>query len=55
MQRQALPPPDPISWGAERADLTGPGKFFIQTRSQDQFLSWLIPKLPKAPSSSSDT
>ncbi|MBI4782999.1 MAG: TIGR00266 family protein [Oscillatoriophycideae cyanobacterium NC_groundwater_1537_Pr4_S-0.65um_50_18] len=37
------------------ADLTGPGKFFIQTRSQDQFLSWLIPKLPKAPSTSSNT
>jgi len=34
------------------ADLTGPGKFLIQTRSQDQFLSWLIPKLPQ-PSSSS--
>jgi uncharacterized protein (TIGR00266 family) len=34
------------------ADLTGPGKFLMQTRSQDQFLSWLIPKLPQ-PSSSS--
>ena len=34
-------------------DLTGPGKFLIQTRSQDQFLSWLIPKLPKSGSSSS--
>jgi uncharacterized protein (TIGR00266 family) len=34
------------------ADLTGPGKFLIQTRSQDQFLSWLIPKLPKTTSSS---
>ena len=33
-------------------DLTGPGKVLIQTRSQDQFLSWLIPKLPK-PSSNS--
>lgn len=28
------------------ADLTGPGKVWVQTRSQDQFLSWLIPKLP---------
>ena len=27
-------------------DLTGPGKVFLQTRSQDQFLSWLIPQLP---------
>ncbi|MFB2923668.1 MULTISPECIES: TIGR00266 family protein [Aerosakkonema] len=34
-------------------DLTGPGKFFLQTRSQDQFLSWLIPKLPKSTGSSS--
>ncbi|WP_013322970.1 TIGR00266 family protein [Gloeothece verrucosa] len=33
-------------------DLTGPGKFLVQTRSQDQFLSWLIPKLPKSSSSS---
>ncbi len=28
-------------------DLTGPGKVFMQTRSEDDFLSWLIPKLPK--------
>jgi uncharacterized protein (TIGR00266 family) len=35
------------------ADLTGPGKVLIQTRSQDQFLSWLIPKLPRTSSSSS--
>ncbi len=27
--------------------LTGPGRFFMQTRSEDSFLSWLIPKLPK--------
>ena len=27
--------------------LTGPGRFFMQTRSADSFLSWLIPKLPK--------
>jgi uncharacterized protein (AIM24 family) len=28
-------------------DLTGPGKFWMQTRSEDAFLTWLIPKLPK--------
>ena len=28
-------------------DLTGPGKVLIQTRSEDAFLAWLIPKLPK--------
>lgn len=28
-------------------DLTGPGKVFMQTRSEDAFLSWLLPKLPK--------
>jgi uncharacterized protein (TIGR00266 family) len=27
-------------------DLTGPGKVFLQTRSEDSFLSWLLPKLP---------
>ncbi|PWH14690.1 MAG: TIGR00266 family protein [Ardenticatenia bacterium] len=27
-------------------DLTGPGSVFIQTRSIDAFLSWLLPKLP---------
>jgi hypothetical protein len=27
-------------------DLTGPGRVLMQTRSQDQFLSWLIPQLP---------
>ncbi|ANH36524.1 hypothetical protein I601_0070 [Nocardioides dokdonensis FR1436] len=32
-------------------DLTGPGRIYLQTRSQDAFLSWLIPQLPK-PSSS---
>ena len=32
-------------------DLTGPGRIYLQTRSQDAFLSWLIPKLP-SPSSS---
>lgn len=29
------------------AELTGPGKLSLQTRSQDSFLSWLIPRLPK--------
>lgn len=28
-------------------DLTGPGTIYLQTRSQDAFLDWLIPKLPK--------
>jgi len=32
-------------------DLMGPGQVLLQTRSEDAFLSWLIPKLPK-PSSS---
>lgn len=27
-------------------DLTGPGRVLLQTRSQDSFLSWLIPQLP---------
>ena len=27
--------------------LTGPGRFFMQTRSEDSFLSWLLPKIPK--------
>lgn len=27
-------------------DLTGPGLLLLQTRSQDAFLSWLIPRLP---------
>jgi uncharacterized protein (TIGR00266 family) len=31
--------------------LTGPGRVYIQTRSQDSFLDWLIPKLPKTSSS----
>jgi uncharacterized protein (TIGR00266 family) len=29
------------------AELTGPGKLNLQTRSQDSFLAWLIPRLPK--------
>ena len=28
------------------AELTGPGKLTLQSRSQDAFLSWLIPNLP---------
>lgn len=33
------------------AELTGPGKINLQTRSQDSFLSWLIPRIPeKGPS-----
>jgi uncharacterized protein (TIGR00266 family) len=34
-------------------ELTGPGKAYLQSRSQDSFLSWLIPRLPKQTSSSS--
>jgi uncharacterized protein (TIGR00266 family) len=26
--------------------LTGPGRFYLQTRSPDSFLAWLVPKLP---------
>lgn len=32
-------------------ELTGPGKITIQSRSQDSFLSWLIPHLPTQSSS----
>ena len=28
-------------------ELTGPGKVTLQSRSQDSFLAWLIPQLPK--------
>jgi len=28
-------------------ELTGPGKIFLQTRSADAFLAWLIPQIPK--------
>jgi uncharacterized protein (TIGR00266 family) len=31
-------------------DLTGPGRIFMQTRSQDAFLAWLLPKLPTSDS-----
>jgi uncharacterized protein (TIGR00266 family) len=34
-------------------ELTGPGKAYLQSRSQDSFLSWLIPRLPKQSSGSS--
>lgn len=34
-------------------ELTGPGEFTLQSRSQDSFLSWLIPQLPQQTSSSS--
>ena len=27
--------------------LTGPGRFYMQTRSAESFLSWLVPQLPK--------
>jgi uncharacterized protein (TIGR00266 family) len=33
-------------------ELTGPGRLNMQSRSQDSFLSWLIPRLPKQSSSS---
>lgn len=29
-------------------ELTGPGKIYIQSRSADAFLTWLIPQLPKS-------
>ena len=29
-------------------DATGPGRIYIQTRSQDAFLDWLIPNLPQS-------
>jgi len=31
-------------------DLSGPGRIFLQTRSQDAFLAWLLPKLPTSES-----
>ncbi len=33
-------------------DLTGPGTFTMQSRSQDAFLSWLIPRLASSATSS---
>jgi uncharacterized protein (TIGR00266 family) len=29
------------------AELTGPGKLTLQSRSQDSFLAWLLPKIPE--------
>lgn len=31
-------------------DLTGPGTVMMQTRSEESFLGWLVPKLPKSSS-----
>ncbi|MCH9719663.1 MAG: TIGR00266 family protein [Actinomycetia bacterium] len=31
-------------------DLTGPGMIYTQTRSQDAFLDWLLPKIPSSSS-----
>ncbi len=28
-------------------ELTGPGRVLLQTRSEDAFLAWLVPKIPK--------
>ena len=28
-------------------ELTGPGKIFLQSRSDDAFLTWLVPRIPK--------
>jgi uncharacterized protein (AIM24 family) len=28
-------------------ELTGPGRLTLQTRSEDAFLAWLIPQLPR--------
>lgn len=35
------------------AKLTGPGALTIQSRSQDSFLAWLLPQIPRQPSNSS--
>jgi uncharacterized protein (AIM24 family) len=34
------------------AELTGPGHMTLQSRSQDSFLSWLIPQIPQRGSGS---
>ena len=26
--------------------LTGPGRFYLQTRNRESFIEWLVPKLP---------
>lgn len=31
------------------AELTGPGRLTLQSRSQDSFLAWLIPQIPQRP------
>jgi len=31
-------------------EFTGPGRLYLQTRSMDAFLKFLIPKLPKSSS-----
>lgn len=33
------------------AELTGPGRIYIQTRSPEAFVQWIIPKIPKQSSS----
>ena len=33
-------------------ELSGPGKIYIQTRSPQALINWIIPQLPKPPSSS---
>lgn len=30
-------------------DLTGPGRVYMQTRSEDAFMAWLVPHLPSSP------
>jgi uncharacterized protein (TIGR00266 family) len=30
-------------------DMTGPGRVYMQTRSEDAFLEWLKPRLPRSP------
>jgi uncharacterized protein (TIGR00266 family) len=36
-------------------ELTGPGKITVQSRSQDSFLSWLIPQIPQRTTYSSSS
>lgn len=33
---------------------TGPGRLFLQSRSEEEFLGWLIPKLPRSSPPSGD-
>jgi uncharacterized protein (AIM24 family) len=37
----------PLSGEGLVAELTGPGNINLQSRSQDSFLSWLTPRIPK--------